>query len=172
MKKFFLTIFLLLDLAVIGGAAVFLYTYVNSKRFAGAVPLSKPAAVPIVARIPAPAPTVPGAGAAPAKPAAPSSVSTPASPYRNIGFSYRNSKAKQVLIRADFTGWKGVAMKRDASGVWTYTVQLTPGEYAYCFTVDDKIIRDPDNKRTKLIAQTKVSAIEVKLATDKPSPAP
>jgi len=44
---------------------------------------------------------------------------------------------------------------------WTFTQQLIPGEYAYCFTVDDKIIRDPANKHTKLIAQTQVSSITI-----------
>ena len=95
---------------------------------------------------------------------------TPETPYRNIGFTYKNAKARQVLIRADFTGWKGIPMKRDAKGIWSYQAQLTPGEYAYCFTVDDKIIKDPASKHTKRIAQTLVSAITVEKAPVKVSP--
>ena len=65
-------------------------------------------------------------------------------------FSYRNSHAKRVAIRADFTGWKAEPMQRDAAGVWTYKAALSPGEYAYCYSVDDKPpLKDPINKRTK-----------------------
>src|ERR1700743_2069793 len=78
--------------------------------------------------------TGPAAGSMPGVPVPSSVPITPSTPYRNIGFTYKNVKAKQVLIRADFTGWKGVPMKRDASGLWSYSAQLIPGEYAYCFT--------------------------------------
>ena len=80
---------------------------------------------------------------------------------RKILFTYRNSHARQVSIRADFTGWKAQAMNKAANGVWTYQAPLPPGEYAYCFTADDKTFKDPANKRTKVIGRTTVSAILV-----------
>src|SRR5207244_3198644 len=80
---------------------------------------------------------------------------------RKILFAYRNSKAKQVSIRADFTGWKAEPMRRDPTGGWVFQANLPPGEYAYCYTVDDKTIRDPANKRTKQIGRTFVSSVIV-----------
>ena len=176
MKKFFLILFILADLTVMAGASAYLYTYVQHKK--SGVPMRSfglPQAIHLAPRTVKLAPAVAtssavvlGAPAAPSMtPIAPASV-VPATPYRNIGFSYKNLRAKQVLIRADFTGWKGVPMKRDTNGLWSYTAQLTPGEYAYCFTVDDKIIKDPANKHTKRIAQTQVSAINVEKAPPKP----
>lgn len=164
MKKFFLSLFILLDLAVIGGAGYFLYAHVTGKAVMTSLP-------PAVRAHAAPGGPIPSTGTpAPVMPAVLSSSGSaaapipPTSPYRNIGFKYKNAKAKQVLIRADFTGWKGVPMKRGPDGTWTYTQQLTPGEYAYCFTVDNKIIKDPANKHTKRIAQTPVSSIVVSKA--------
>jgi 1,4-alpha-glucan branching enzyme len=79
-------------------------------------------------------------------------------------FSYANSKARQVALRADFTGWKAEAMKRDARGIWTFRTNLPPGEYAYIFMVDDSPKKDPANKRTKRIGTTQVSAVVIKAA--------
>ena len=64
-------------------------------------------------------------------------------------------------MRADFTGWKAVPMHRDNQGVWAFQAALPPGEYAYCFIVDDKAIRDPFAKRSKVIGQATVSAVVV-----------
>jgi len=176
MKKFFLVVFIIFDVAVMAGAAFIVYSSVTGKNHG----LNKFTTLPGV-RLPAsgikattPLPSAnpvaaPGAGlAAPAAPA--TGPITPPTPYRNLKFTYKNLKAKQVLIRADFTGWKGVPMKRDATGMWSYVAQLTPGEYAYCFTVDDKIIKDPASKQTKRIAQTMVSAITVEKAPAKVAP--
>jgi len=161
MKKFFLIVFILVDLGVMGAAGAFLYTYVDHKKAHTLKSVTRPSSV-------TPLPIAPILGGVKTSTAAVAVTPTPnpvpamtASPYRNIVFSYKNVKARQVLIRADFTGWKGVPMKRDAHGLWTFTQQLIPGEYAYCFTVDDKIIRDPANKHTKLIAQTQVSSITI-----------
>ena len=84
-------------------------------------------------------------------------------------FKYTNAKARQVSIRADFTGWKAQPMIKGANGSWTYQAQLTPGEYAYCYTADDRTFKDPANKRTKLIGRTVVSAIVVEALPPKPS---
>ena len=98
------------------------------------------------------------------------SAMTPAeSGTRKILFSYRSPHAHQVSIRADFTGWKAQPMQKAANGSWTYQAQLTPGEYAYCYTADDKTFKDPANKRTKVIGRTTVSAILVEALPAKSS---
>ena len=66
------------------------------------------------------------------------------------------------MIRADFTGWRAEPMQKEPGGhTWKYMAVLEPGEYAYCFSVDDKSIRDPANKRTKQVGKTRVSSIVV-----------
>jgi 1,4-alpha-glucan branching enzyme len=155
MKKFLLIAFLFVDVALIGGATYVLFTYVQKR-----LPLARPAAV--AKRTPGPeegttsTSTVKlGSGLTPS-----GSATDPA--VRKILFTYRNSKVKQVSIRADFTGWKAEPMQKSEDNTkWTYMAHLTPGEYAYCFTVGDKIINDPANKRTKVIGRTTVSAIVV-----------
>jgi hypothetical protein len=161
-KKSFLVFFIFLDLAAMAGAVFVLYDVIAGKQRGVKSAPPKMGAMRVL--------TSTGPAAA-VLPTAPASVPvTPATPYRNIGFTYKNTKAKLVLIRADFTGWKGVPMKRDDHGLWSYEAQLTPGEYAYCFTVDDKIIKDPAGKHTKRIAQTIVSAITVEKAPVTVSP--
>jgi hypothetical protein len=160
MKKFFLGVFILFDLALIGGSAFVLYTYL-SHRPSRATPSAAPvASAPVVA-----APTVPSTAAT----AAGNTTAASAGQMTQTKiFSYRNSHAKHVAIRADFTGWKAEPMKRDAAGVWTYRAILSPGEYAYCYSVDDKPpLKDPVNKRTKVIGRAVVSAIVVEAAPPK-----
>jgi hypothetical protein len=173
-KKFFLILFILVDVIVIAGAAFMIYSTVNGKHRGFNPMLTKMTGMPLpgAAKPQAILPSTGPAAVIGSGPAlTPASVPlTPATPYRNIAFTYKNVKAKQVLIRADFTGWKGVPMKRDAAGLWSYAAQLTPGDYAYCFTVDDKIIKDPASKHSKRIAQTMVSAITVEKAPVKVSP--
>lgn len=174
MKKVFLILFILLDITVMLGAAVLLYRHFGGTGLDALGLSSRPAFQGTTV-----APPTPDSGEAPVRSSTNSLISTPAvntstsgvvgtSPApneagsRNIKFSYRNPKAKQVAIRADFTGWKAVPMQKDAAGIWTHQAALTPGEYAYCFTVDDKTFKDPANKRTKQIGRTFVSAILVK----------
>jgi len=162
-KKFFLGSFILLDLAVMAASAYVLYTYVSQR-------MSRHVAIPSAGVVPAPPPLnagTPSAGAVPASATAIASASAPLTQTKM--FSYRNSHAKHVAIRADFTGWKAETMQRDSAGVWTYKAVLSPGEYAYCFSVDDKPpLKDPVNKRTKLIGKAVVSAIVVEAASPKP----
>jgi hypothetical protein len=172
MKKFFLLIFILIDLAVLSGACALIYNRLMESH----APLTVASLVPNMHPAPSttPVPTALHASTSPitapaGQPSAP--ATTPASAIsgsnsiepatRNIKFSYRNSKAKQVSIRADFTGWKAQTMTRDSGGVWSFQAALPPGEYAYCFTVDGRAIRDMANKRTKVIGQTTVSAVVV-----------
>jgi len=155
MKKFFLGVFILFDIGLIGGSGYVLVSYIRHKM---------PPSASSTVSVPAPAPVATTPAAPPPKGAV-SGLLAPSpnteSSIRKILFSYRNSKARQVSIRADFTGWKAEPMQKGPSGVWTYQGQLSPGEYAYCYTVDDKTFKDPANKRTKVIGRTTVSAIVV-----------
>jgi hypothetical protein len=163
MKKFFLLIFIVIDLAVFAGACLLIYNRLSESH----TPLTVATLVPGAH----PAPAMPlSANAVHTSTASMTPAATPATApgssslepaTRNIKFTYRNSKAKQVSIRADFTGWKAQPMIKDAAGVWSFQAALPPGEYAYCFTVDGRAIRDMANKRTKIIGQTTVSAVVV-----------
>jgi hypothetical protein len=165
MKKVLLVLFILFDLAVVAGSVFVLYTYLTRDRRGGLKVESMPPATSSVRPSPVKVSTGTVAGATGNHsilgnpPAAPPPVDTGT---RHISFSYRSPHAHQVAIRADFTGWKAEPMKRNAAGVWMYTANLTPGEYAYCFSVDDKPpAKDPANKRTKMIGRAVVSAIVV-----------
>ena len=173
MKKLLLIGFILADLAVIFVAAIYLYVQIKGKP--PAILSSVPAFAKVAGSL-APPHAAPAAGsAAPAETSSPSSANPITAPTaapagtaansRKILFTYRNSKPKKVMIRADFTGWRAEAMEKDAaSGSWKYTATLEPGEYAYCFSVDNKSIRDPANKHTKLVGKTVVSSIVVQPA--------
>jgi hypothetical protein len=160
MKKAFLGAFIFVDIGLIGGSAFVLFTTISQKMSVHSV--SFPSA-PSSAANSAPASTGKAVGGGISAPAASADSST-----RNIKFSYRSPHAKQVSIRADFTGWKAEPMQKGANGTWTYQAALTPGEYAYCYTADDKTFKDPANKRTKQIGRTLVSAIVVEPRSSNP----
>jgi hypothetical protein len=165
MKKFLLILFMVVDAVLIAGSAYVLVTYVNRKAHAS---FTKIPAVPrSVAKAPAAAPA--SAAAPPVTGNAAPAASAAGETTRRILFKYHKPKARQVAIRADFTGWKAEPMLKDANGFWTYTATLSPGEYAYCFTADDKTEKDPANKRTKQIGRTLVSAIVVEALPSKPA---
>lgn len=157
MKKFFLVAFIVFDVALIGASVFVLTTYVKRK-----LPQKMNASKITVTSV-----GEAGSSSATVKLASAEGATTPAGTassegsVRKILFAYRNSKVKQVGIRSDFTGWKAEPMVKAANGSWTYLAHLTPGEYAYCFTVGDKIINDPANRRTKVIGRTTVSSIVV-----------
>jgi hypothetical protein len=168
MKKFFLIIFILLDGLIIFASGWFLFMRVKTNRnplqdspLAQNFGASKPSVV-----LPPVTPEV-SPSAAPLQPAEPAAAVPPSNGNtRKIGFAYRNSKARKVMIRAEFTGWRAEPMQKDpATSTWKYIAVLEPGEYAYCFSVDDKSIRDPANKRTKQVGKTIVSAIIVQPPT-------
>jgi len=164
MKKILLVVLILLDVIIMASAAFFLYMRVtgHSNRPIRIMPIP----------VPAPVPASPRPGSliviSSSTPVIANTQPPTETGMRKILFSYRNPKAKEVFIRADFTGWKADAMHKDAKGMWDYQANLLPGEYAYCYTVDDKTFRDPANKRTKQIGRTYVSAIVVKPASAPP----
>lgn len=120
-------------------------------------PRSMPATIHSV-NTPVPSPAGVTSPQAPAS--SPASTST-VPVTRKILFAYPNPRAKQVMIRASFTGWKPEPMTPDAHQVWSYRAVLSPGEYQYCFTVDGKTIHDPANKKTKEFENNIVSILTV-----------
>jgi hypothetical protein len=181
MKKFFLFLFILVDLAVVAASVLFLISRIKGTPLPGQLhlPASLTPATPAPAR---PGAAIPASGAAPATStttAATAATGNPALPKpaattirtntRKILFSYKNSKAQRVMIRGDFTGWRAEPMKKEAGSTWTYTSVLEPGDYGYLYSVDDKPKLDPANKHTKLVGKTTVSAILVKPPAATPS---
>ena len=66
---------------------------------------------------------------------------------RNILFKLARPTAKKVEIIGDFNKWLREPMKKSGK-VWQISVPLTPGSYEYAFVVDDKRVRDPNNKQS------------------------
>jgi hypothetical protein len=76
-------------------------------------------------------------------------VNAPASEYAvtNYTFLLASASAKKVVIVGDFNDWgaEGTPMARASKdGVWSVTLPLRPGRYAYQFVVDDSLrLTDP-----------------------------
>lgn len=66
---------------------------------------------------------------------------------RNIGFSFRNSKAKKVAIIGSFNNWVPQPLIKGENHTWKISLALTPGEYTYNFVVDGRPLRDPFNAK-------------------------
>lgn len=71
--------------------------------------------------------------------------SATASDLKLVAFSLNMPTAKQVQLSADFTDWdtSPIDMIRFADGVWSTTVPLPVGVYAYHFLVDGNWHGDP-----------------------------
>jgi hypothetical protein len=147
---------MLASLVVSGGAVYFISNKFNLNDLlsnsstpisVAAVP-SKPAAE----NQPAPADIQKESAPAVAVAAAPAVPAT-----RNILFRFPRPSAKSVFIIGDFNDWKRTAMEKNEKG-WDLTIPLTPGSYKYMFVVDEKRIKDPNNK----VAQDGKSVINVK----------
>jgi 1,4-alpha-glucan branching enzyme len=55
---------------------------------------------------------------------------------------------KQVCLAGSFNGWKPIAMKKQASGVYSLEVNLSKGQHEYKFVVDGNWQSDPGNTDT------------------------
>lgn len=85
----------------------------------------------------------------PGTPAEPAAEAKPAKgKSRNIGFVYRNSKARKVHLIGDFNDWIPQPLTRDKDHKWSIAIAVAPGDYAYNFVVDGKPLRDPNNPKT------------------------
>ena len=60
-------------------------------------------------------------------------------------FSFRSSGASNVQLVGDFTQWqeKPIQLKKEPTGVWRTSVELTPGTHRYRFIVDGQWCDDP-----------------------------
>lgn len=63
-----------------------------------------------------------------------------------VTFCYKGTAAS---VTGSMNGWKEVEMtESENSGVLTYTMPVSPGNYTYQFVVDGKKIKDPNNLKT------------------------
>ncbi|MCH7475413.1 MAG: isoamylase early set domain-containing protein [Gemmatimonadetes bacterium] len=64
-----------------------------------------------------------------------------------VRFEVRAPGVQRVTLAGSFNGWDATAIgltENRATGVWTVTVPLAPGEYQYLFVLDDdRWIPDP-----------------------------
>jgi len=64
----------------------------------------------------------------------------------SVTFVFVAPQARSVALAGDFNDWDAarVLMRREASGLWTVDVPLTPGRYRYVFVVDGRrFVADP-----------------------------
>ncbi len=63
-----------------------------------------------------------------------------------VTFRLLAPKASEVLLQGNWDGGRGVAMSKNASGVWSFTTAaLQPDLWAYTFSVDGLRTLDPNN---------------------------
>src|ERR1700679_1924438 len=72
-------------------------------------------------------------------------TSSQASDKKEILFHTTATRAKNVFLAADFTGWKKspVKMIKGAGNLWHIRVTLPPGKYRYQFLVDIDLDTNP-----------------------------
>lgn len=77
-------------------------------------------------------------------------------------FRYEDAAATKVEIVGDFNKWEAAPMTRDASGVWTMTLNLSPGTYGYKYLVNGEVwTLDPANPARTTVAGIENSAVTV-----------
>lgn len=86
-----------------------------------------------------------------AQPAPPRPVSPEIGPTGQVTFRLMAPQANSVLLSSagdipaiPFGG--GLAMKKDADGIWALTIPIESGAYRYSFTVDGVSVLDPNNR--------------------------
>ncbi len=95
-------------------------------------------------------PTLPEATPTPlaATPSAAPNIDEPAfdkNGKRNIQFTLPSAAAKKVFVVGSFNKWfRKPMIKKD--NVWSVSIELAPGSYEYKFVLDNKRIKDPNNK--------------------------
>lgn len=61
-------------------------------------------------------------------------------------FRFTAADATSVLLVGDFTHWQAqpIPMRKGSDGVWTVSVNLSPGNHSYRFLVDGEWRDDPE----------------------------
>ena len=61
-------------------------------------------------------------------------------------FRFSAPTATSVLLVGDFTHWQkdAVPLQKGKDGIWTATLELTPGKHIYRFIVDGEWCDDPE----------------------------
>lgn len=72
----------------------------------------------------------------------------PPATTRNILFRLPKPTAKNVSIIGDFNEWKRTSLNKNQK-TWEISIALEPGSYKYMYVVDDKRIKDPNNKNVQ-----------------------
>lgn len=77
-------------------------------------------------------------------------------------FKLEKSDAEKVELMCECKDWQGQAMTKNSDGVWTITLSLSPGTYAYKFLVNGSDwVFDPKNDKKKTVNGVDNSAVEV-----------
>ena len=69
---------------------------------------------------------------------------------------------ERVSIVGDFNDWSADATPLRLSqrlGVWQGCLDLPPGRYSYCLSVDDQTVADPHNDRAEVDAKGRMTSI-------------
>ena len=154
---------LALDLIVLGSSGYLMWERIKKHTFSSLVPtLSLPEKPPLAAD-----PRPPAATQTPMEKEPNLEInSLPAakevkSQSRMILFKYRDSVPKKVMVTGEFNRWKPAALKKNKQYVWSITLKIMPGSYAYNFIVDNRMIRDPANPKTKNAGKKILSSLLV-----------
>ena len=88
----------------------------------------------------------------------------------DVALRYTNEGAQTVSVAGEFNGWNTGAtpLARGVDRVWTTTLHLEPGDYAYKFVVDGNWLLDPGNPQRKTTDGVENSLLAVPL----PAPPP
>ena len=62
---------------------------------------------------------------------------------RTVALAWSDKTSKNVKIGGTFNDWQPVAMERDATGGWVYSMDLAEGEYQYKFFIEEEWRLDP-----------------------------
>lgn len=134
------------SLLLTSGAAGFLILKLTSGKLPGLTLTPAPELPPPSASIETP----PATADMMVKPALPTNAEAPPNTVgkdgkRNILFKWSKPGAKKVFIVGDFNNWYRTPLKKQDNH-WELSFSIAPGTYEYLYVVDDKRIKDPNNK--------------------------
>lgn len=164
MSRRFWAFMMFLAAALTAGSAYFLTNRLSQEEPpAQPVPLRQ---VPVAEAPPMPkvvastaAAAVPPAGTRAPETASDTKTAVKPPVKRNILFKIARPNAKKVEILGEFTSWVRKPLKKSGK-FWQVTIPLAPGSYEYVYVVDDKKVRDPNNKKSGSNGKTSVLTVK------------